>query len=1091
MTSAPEVTTLDFDDSEPELPVVPMNSSAAILENSGASQKDSQNSKVPDVGVPANSVSVAAPEPSTSAGRRSRRGSRSQEAGRPEKTEEELKKERRRKQRQKKKKELLKKKSSDVADVDVDNNDSGEKKKRKHKKKESRKNSEIDSGAPPSRKSMSKTTSKPSVPESGPSAANAVVAVNVEAKTAGSRTTSNAAQISHDTLASTPFLATSKQPKLAQVSIAQPQQTVPMAQPQQAFSIAQPQQPSTAQPQQAVSVAVPPVQALAVPIIQATPASPTSPADGTPTINFMDTLSRDEALAAQIAHDEAMARKAVTAAPSLEPLGFGMPPRRKSHNPEFYKPPDQVAQDINARTRSNTTSNAENRLSVVMNKGNTIKHSASNRSITAYNMQFVEVVDRKKNQAAPVNLKTEASLQPNLKNGEIVATASLKEDAGLNSSYASRHHMGASLHRRISTKVKSIGSVRSLDGRSTEDIKQEFSRRRRLKIENERANLNWWGLKMYNAKKWLRNYAKNHKDRNRLWAGSLKFIEGRFGTGIASYFMLARWIWTLNLFLMIVWLSFVMLINIIAGMVDYVPLNDNSGFTNVTYGRSIEWPGIAATIGGIISGDVPWDQTFFFYRSYRPWMLNFTYRMDLAYTCVILAFLALSLVGIIRGMRGEFIRKSGFSTTIATDDVYPFCSVAFTAWNHAVEDLSSQRNQMFAISTAYKTLITQYELKQKKSTLSKRDVFILFCKRFVGNVLAIGILVGAGFLIWDASRGCDTAVNNFLFSFRSVFSKGAVVDHCGLNTAKPLTTAPFAPYIVSFFNAVLPFLFFYIAKFESYADPQWETRATLARSYLIKIASIYILLISLYKSAINSSKETGCWEHEIAKRFYTLQWLDLILSCVISIVSAVGIKTIWGVYEFDITSNILELVYRQAIVWIGSVYAPIMSVFSIIIGFFMFFVKKWITVRFSAPPRRIYNSYSQVSFFLLFLLLTLILTAGPTLFAMVAVPPSQTCGPFRKFPNYNITFEGGSGDGAYTVITKSIQQINDVTAKDVLQLAGSILVLGPLIAFMAIWIYGLLAIANKRNERIRDLEKEVQEEREDKKNLIRYYKVQM
>ena len=48
-----------------------------------------------------------------------------------------------------------------------------------------------------------------------------------------------------------------------------------------------------------------------------------------------------------------------------------------------------------------------------------------------------------------------------------------------------------------------------------------------------------------------------------LWKGHMKEVEGHFGTGVVSYFIFLRWLFVMNLILVIFWLSFIVLPQII------------------------------------------------------------------------------------------------------------------------------------------------------------------------------------------------------------------------------------------------------------------------------------------------------------------------------------------------------------------------------------------------------------------------------------------------------------------------------------------------------------------------------------------------
>ncbi|KAI9216996.1 hypothetical protein BC828DRAFT_408908 [Blastocladiella britannica] len=611
----------------------------------------------------------------------------------------------------------------------------------------------------------------------------------------------------------------------------------------------------------------------------------------------------------------------------------------------------------------------------------------------------------------------------------------------------------------------------------------DAKRSKRLMIDNHRAKLTGFDAALLNMRRRIRqNFTA--LARRALFQGSLKTIEGRFGTAIASYFAIARSILILNFVLATLWVSVVMVIGFVSLLDPYIyPNGTVSNMSKLQYVRnSLAFD--SKTIVNFFSGLGVWQEMPLFYSALSPVMLFNLYRMDLAYVFTVLMAVAVSFIGILKRMRDEYVNKAGMSTGVGQDEVYPMAVTAFASWNHCIEIASMKENQVFAIATAFKTIISQLELAGRRTELKGRALFLIILRRTITNIISFGLLAGAGWLIWDAVSACTSPVNTFFFNIVDVLSgtKDPNVNHC----PDPTSTTPFPPYVVSISNAVLPSLFAMLAKFEKYSDPQWETRSTLARSYLIKIAGIYLMLFSMYTLTLNPA--SGCWEHEIAMRFYYLLWLDVVVSTLSTVLTAVLTKRIWGTYEFDITSNILELVYRQAVIWIGSTYAPFLPVASLFTTTIIFYVKRFTVLRWAQPPKRIFNSYTQVIWFLVFMLMTLILMAVPALFAIAALQPSQTCGPYRVVPGYSFRF--GVGEGAFTVINKSINAMQDIGGKGVLNLFGSIVVIGPVLAAMGLWVYFLLAVSKKRRSRLLELEKEVKEEREDKKKLIRMYGVQ-
>ena len=87
---------------------------------------------------------------------------------------------------------------------------------------------------------------------------------------------------------------------------------------------------------------------------------------------------------------------------------------------------------------------------------------------------------------------------------------------------------------KMPKEFRSIHSLKSIDSESKRDNK----RKRKQKMENEKANLSWFGLKLYKMRKWIEEERRRNRFQIPIMMGSVNFIEGKFGTSISSYFSL-------------------------------------------------------------------------------------------------------------------------------------------------------------------------------------------------------------------------------------------------------------------------------------------------------------------------------------------------------------------------------------------------------------------------------------------------------------------------------------------------------------------------------------------------------------------------
>lgn len=122
------------------------------------------------------------------------------------------------------------------------------------------------------------------------------------------------------------------------------------------------------------------------------------------------------------------------------------------------------------------------------------------------------------------------------------------------------------------SKVKSIGFRKRMKYR----IGMWFNRRK-ISIKNTISNLE-------------------------LWYGSLKTIEGHFGSGVAAYFKFLRWLFILNLLLITMAFAFVTLPQILFNSIESVVLDENVSKLNQS--RAVNINQHTFSVWDIFTGEV-------------------------------------------------------------------------------------------------------------------------------------------------------------------------------------------------------------------------------------------------------------------------------------------------------------------------------------------------------------------------------------------------------------------------------------------------------------------------------------------------------
>lgn len=195
-------------------------------------------------------------------------------------------------------------------------------------------------------------------------------------------------------------------------------------------------------------------------------------------------------------------------------------------------------------------------------------------------------------------------------------------------------------------------------------------------------------------------------------------------------------------------------------------------------------------------------------------------------------------------------------------------------------------------------------------------------------------------------------------------------------------------------------------------SPKFELGLNLLRRIFIKLPSIAVLMILLYKDLndrIQDSESLSahcerCWENEIAAQMYMLVWVDFGVVLLITL----GLETLRkllykhcncckriGMAQFDISSNVIDLAYGQCLILIGTFFSPILPVLGVLKMIVFFYIKKVSLFYNNRLPDKPFQSAKLSSIFTLLLLLTFFMCIGLVGWGVTRVPTSY-CGPFKN-----------------------------------------------------------------------------------------------
>ncbi|NXR34794.1 TMC7 protein, partial [Zosterops hypoxanthus] len=493
-----------------------------------------------------------------------------------------------------------------------------------------------------------------------------------------------------------------------------------------------------------------------------------------------------------------------------------------------------------------------------------------------------------------------------------------------------------------------------------------------------------------------------------LWRHDIHNIEGKYGTGIQSYFSFLRFLVLLNFINFILVFSFVTLPTIIS---KYGVFNSTIAYTspkNIDNICTIYEPNdnkglvyFYTYLKDLLSGTGFLEVTSLFYGYYLidAVLISITkYNLPLAYLLATFAYLALSFLWLL--MRSV----EGFKQNLVhdADPFQSYCNKVFAGWDFCITDPNAARLKHRSLLYELQTDLQEERLKQKIAERTMEEKLRIYSLRIFINIIVIAILSGCFYSIYRVT----------------VFSQEDSSDSDNANSLVNLLVQYLPSIVITLANFIAPLIFSILIRFEDYM-PAFEIRMTLLRCVFLRLASIGVLLFSLWSQISDCRNDKcepcgynyelyPCWESDVGREMYKLMIFDFIVILAVALfvdfprkllVTHCSWKLVqwFGLKEFEISDNVLEIIYGQTICWIGTFFSPLLPAIATIKYFIVFYVKKIVLIHTCKPAARPVRASGSNFFFLVVLLIGLLLAFVPLGVSIAHIPSSKACGPFRSF----------------------------------------------------------------------------------------------
>ncbi|KAK3584997.1 hypothetical protein CHS0354_037370 [Potamilus streckersoni] len=453
-----------------------------------------------------------------------------------------------------------------------------------------------------------------------------------------------------------------------------------------------------------------------------------------------------------------------------------------------------------------------------------------------------------------------------------------------------------------------------------------------------------------------------------LWKGHMKKIEGHFGTGVLSYFLFLQWIFYINIPVFIVTFGFV----IVPQLLDSSNISSNKTFTGKELLLGTGW----------------FNDTIMYYGFYTNGTISNKYEMQFAYLltcgayyimCIIIIALSIS-----RSYKTNYIEGSG------AYDFY-YVTRVFCGWDYGIMAVDAAKLKHKGIWNELKEYLSGIQKEKKQATCGEKCKWIFI--RLATNLFVLGSIGGCGYLIY------------FL-------STNKVITNIAQEELKVMVM----PICVSGIILILPLIFSFIGQLEKYEKPKTELYVGMVRTMLLKATVLAVLVSSWYRNTIESHP---CWETYVGQEIYRLVIVDFIFTLLVTFFIEF-IKRLFKEHcckflnypEFDIGRNTLNLIYSQALCWLGTYFCPILSIVVIIKLFIIFYVKRVSVILNCKPSLRPWRAARAHTIFMGFLFVFFLLSAAAVACGIIFIRPSLNCGPFRN------------KDKPYQIVTDFVANLN-------------------------------------------------------------------
>ncbi|KAM4579490.1 transmembrane channel-like protein 1 [Fundulus diaphanus] len=609
-----------------------------------------------------------------------------------------------------------------------------------------------------------------------------------------------------------------------------------------------------------------------------------------------------------------------------------------------------------------------------------------------------------------------------------------------------------------------------------------------------------YAYKVMMTKKWMKFQRdfENFKTACIPWEMKIKEIESHFGSSVASYFIFLRWMYGINMILFGLTFGLVMVPEALMG-------RPYGSIPRKTVPRAEEASAMDFAVLWDFGGYAQYSVLFYGYYNNQRAIGWFKFRMPLSYFLVGVGTVAYSYMVVIRTMA-----RNANESGIGDDNSFNFSWKMFTSWDYLIGNPETADNKFASITTSFKEAILEEQESRKDD-----NIHLTRFLRVLANFLVLCCLAGSGYLIYFVVRRSQK------------FALEGLENHTWWERNE-------VNMVMSLLGMFCPMLFDVISTLENY-HPRVALQWQLGRIFALFLGNLYTFIIALMDAINLKRKEekvvkynitmweasfyngTGsenstappitihpadvprgpCWETMVGQEFVRLiisdtmtTYITLLIGDFLRAVLVRFLNHCWcwdleagfpSYSEFDVSGNVLGLIFNQGMIWMGAFYAPCLPALNLLRLHVSMYLQCWAVMCCNVPQERVFKASGSNNFYMAMLLVILFLSTLPAIYTIVTIPPSFDCGPFS------------GKNRMFDVIQETLESDFPAWFSKVFSYASNPGLVLPFILLMVLAIYYLQSTSKSYKEANIDLKKKLQMQNEEnkKKNKQAALKAQM